>query len=76
MTTKKRCVICNKVILETFYVCMECLLEHELPFKYRDWPRWLKDLCNMEQKHLAIEREEEPYLSYEIISECYPDGGF
>jgi len=62
--TRKRCVICGRAITETFYVCIHCCKEHGVPYKYQFWPRWLKDLVNMEIKNLVILRIEEGHLSF------------
>jgi hypothetical protein len=63
---RKRCVICDKVITEQFYVCMDCIQNYDIPYKYRNWPRWLKDLVNIEIKNLAILRVEESHLSFGV----------
>lgn len=65
---RKRCVICGKVITETFYTCINCCKKYSLPYKYKNWPRWLKDLVNMEIKNLSILRIEEDHISF-----CVPE---
>lgn len=70
---RKTCAICAKVITETFYVCMSCIKTHDIPYKYTDWPRWLKDLVNIELKNLRLLRIEEKYIS--INSSDYPFEG-
>lgn len=67
---RKTCAICGKVITETFYVCMKCVKAYDIPYKYTDWPRWLKDLVNLELKNLKLLRMEEKYLSLDSLG--YP----
>ena len=63
---RKRCVICDKPITEQFYVCIGCVNTHNIPYKYRNWPRWLKDLVNIEIRNLSILREEEKHISFDF----------
>jgi len=63
---RKTCVICGKSITENFYVCLTCVKAYDISYKYRDWPRWLKDLVNMEIKNLAILRIEEKHVSFAV----------
>ena len=70
---RKTCAICGKVITEQFYVCMKCIKEYDIPYKYTDWPRWLKDLVNIELKNLRLLRIEEKYLSTDSLG--YPFEG-
>jgi hypothetical protein len=35
-----------------------------IPYKYKEWPRWLKDLVNLEIKNLLILRLEECHISF------------
>jgi len=67
--TRKTCVICGRVITEHFYVCMKYIKTYDIPYKYRDWPRWLKDLVNIEIKNLAIMRMEERHYRVEADGE-------
>lgn len=69
--TRKSCVICGKAITEQFHVCLSCIRRFKIPYKYRDWPRWLKDLVNIEIKNLTIMRLEEKHMSFNI-SESEP----
>jgi hypothetical protein len=43
---------------------MHCIKEFSIPYKYKEWPRWLKDLVNLEIKNLALLRLEEQQVSF------------
>ena len=60
---RKYCIICGKAITERFFVCQSCVKKYNIPFKYRDWPLWLKALHNIEHKNLKLMREEEDLIS-------------
>lgn len=67
--TRKACAICGKYITENFHVCMDCVKRFNIPYKYRNWPRWLKDLVNMDAIQLRIDREECYYESFEDVQD-------
>lgn len=64
---RKYCIICGKTITEKFFVCMDCLKKYDIPFKYRDWPAWLKALHNIEHKNLYLLRQEEESISFDNV---------
>jgi len=68
-TTRRQCSICGKVISERFFVCMNCLKKYEIPFKYVDYPDWLKALIRIDSRDLTIRRRELDFLSFEIIED-------
>lgn len=65
---RRRCAICNKVITENFYICLNCVKTYSLPYKYRNWPEWVKTLVRIERRALRNARRTSHYLSYERIS--------
>lgn len=70
-TTRRQCSICGKVISERFFVCMRCLQEYNLPFRYKDYPLWLKHLIRIDARDLRLRRKEIDHLSLEML-----DAGF
>lgn len=46
-------------------MCMACLRKYDLPYKYKDWPAWVKALVRTENRLTRIERREEAHVSYE-----------
>jgi hypothetical protein len=44
-------------------------MEHDIPYKYRNWPRWLKILVNIEAKNLRLLRKEEKLLDLDSYSD-------
>ncbi len=47
----KRCVICGKVITETFWACRKCEADHGLVgVPYKAWPLWIKRLQKVDRR--------------------------
>ncbi len=52
----KRCVICDRPITWTFWVCAACEEEWGLvDVDYKDWPEWVKALVSIERRRIYVE---------------------
>jgi hypothetical protein len=51
----KRCVVCDKPITYSFWVCSECEKEYGFANKdYKNWPEWVKALVSIERRNQYV----------------------
>lgn len=58
----RRCVICDKVITPTYWLCTKCAEEYSVIGKpYKEWPEWIRELIRLQRR---FERSEIDTVEY------------
>jgi len=71
------CCICGKDLTGTSWLCNECAIRVGVPgTRYADWPAWLKELVNAEQRERRWEKGAplEASRAYAAEREMYGEG--
>lgn len=55
MFHRNKCVLCQKPITVSFWVCRECEERYGLVgVDYKDWPKWVKAIVSIERRNKYI----------------------
>ena len=52
----KRCTLCSAPISWTYWLCADCVKEHNLEgIDFKDWPEWIKALVSIDRREAYLQ---------------------